>query len=89
MASKADKPAVRHLRPHAVSTRMRVRGRSVARRTFHSLGNPAYRRFWVSLIVLMAGVNMQMLARGQLAWDLTENTFHGGVGGFGIRAADL
>ena len=23
----------------------------------------------------MAGVNMQMLARGQLAWDLTENTF--------------
>ncbi len=54
---------------------MRVRGRSVARRTFHSLGNPAYRRFWVSLIVLMAGVNMQMLARGQLAWDLTNDTF--------------
>ena len=54
---------------------MRVRGRSVARRTFHSLGNQAYRRFWVSLIVLMAGVNMQMLARGQLAWDLTNDTF--------------
>ena len=54
---------------------MRVRGRSVARRTFHSLGNPQYRRFWVSLIVLMAGVNMQMLARGQLAWDLTHDTF--------------
>lgn len=75
MASKADKPAVRHLRPHAVSTRMRVRGRSAARRTFHSLGNPAYRRFWVSLIILMAGVNMQMMARGQLAWDLTNDTF--------------
>lgn len=54
---------------------MRVRGRSVARRTFQSLGNSAYRRFWVSLIVLMAGVNMQMLARGQLAWDLTNDTF--------------
>lgn len=54
---------------------MRVRGRSVARRTFHSLGNSAYRRFWVSLIVLMAGVNMQMLARGQLAWELTNDTF--------------
>ncbi len=54
---------------------MRVRGRSVARRTFHSLGNPSYRRFWVSLIVLMAGVNMQMLARAQLAWDLTHDTF--------------
>ena len=54
---------------------MRVRGRSVARRTFHSLGNPGYRRFWVSLIILMAGVNMQMLARGQLAWELTNDTF--------------
>ena len=54
---------------------MRLRGRSVARRTFHSLGNSAYRRFWFSLIVLMAGVNMQMLARGQLAWDLTNDTF--------------
>ena len=75
MALKANKSAVRHLRPHAVSTRMRVRGRSVARRTFHSLGNSAYRRFWVSLIVLMAGVNMQMLARGYLAWELTEDTF--------------
>ena len=75
MALKAHKSTVRHLRPHAVSTRMRVRGRSVARRTFQSLGNSAYRRFWVSLIVLMAGVNMQMLARGQLAWDLTNDTF--------------
>ncbi len=54
---------------------MRVSGRSVARRTFHSLGNSAYRRFWFSLIILMAGVNMQMLARGQLAWDLTHDTF--------------
>jgi MFS family permease len=54
---------------------MRVRGRSIARRTFHSLGNPAYRRFWISLIILMAGVNMQMMARGQLSWDLTKDTF--------------
>ena len=75
MALKAHKPAVRHLRPHAVSTRMRLRGRNVARRTFHSLGNQAYRRFWVSLIVLMAGVNMQMMARAQVAWDLTSDTF--------------
>ena len=54
---------------------MRVRGRSIARRTFHSLGNDAYRQFWISLIVLMAGVNMQMLVRGQLAWELTDDTF--------------
>ena len=54
---------------------MRVRCRSVARRTFHSLGNRAYRRFWGSLMVLVAGVNMQMLVRGQLAWELTDDTF--------------
>ena len=54
---------------------MRVRCRSVARRTFHSLGIRAYRRFWGSLMVLVAGVNMQMLVRGQLAWELTDDTF--------------
>ena len=51
---------------------MRVRGRSVARRTFQSLGNSAYRRFWFSLIILMAGVNMQMLARGQLGLGIDQ-----------------
>ncbi len=54
---------------------MLLSGRSFARRTFHSLGNPGYRRFWFSLIFLMAGINMQMLARGQLAWDLTGDVF--------------
>ena len=84
MAEKAQRPGTRHLRPHAVSTQVRVRGRSVARRTFHSLGNSAYRRFWVSLIVLMAGVNMQMMARGQLAWDLTHDTFQVALVGSGF-----
>ncbi len=50
-------------------------GRRYANRTFHSLGNPNYRRFWISLIFLMAGINMQHLARGQLAWDLTHDAF--------------
>jgi len=50
-------------------------GRSYANRTFHSLGNPNYRKFWISLIFLMAGINMQHLARGQLAWDLTHDAF--------------
>ena len=50
-------------------------GRSYASRTFHSLGNPNYRKFWISLIFLMAGINMQHLARGQLAWDLTHDAF--------------
>ena len=50
-------------------------GRRYANRTFHSLGNANYRRFWISLIFLMAGINMQHLARGQLAWDLTHDAF--------------
>ncbi len=50
-------------------------GRSYANRTFHSLGNSNYRKFWISLIFLMAGINMQHLARGQLAWDLTHDAF--------------
>ena len=56
-----------------VAPRLRVKGRNAYRRTFVSLGNPGYRSFWISLILMMAGVNMQMLARGQLAWDLTHS----------------
>ena len=50
-------------------------GRSYAGRTFHSLRNPNYRKFWISLIFLMAGINMQHLARGFLAWELTHDAF--------------
>ena len=50
-------------------------GRSYASRTFHSLRNPNYRKFWISLIFLMAGINMQHLARGFLAWELTHDAF--------------
>ena len=50
-------------------------GRSYANRTFHSLGNPNYRKFWISLIFLMAGINMQQMARAQLAWDLSHDAF--------------
>lgn len=56
-------------------TSARLSGRRYTRRTFQSLANPEFRRFWFSLIFLMAGINMQMLARGQLAWDLTSDVF--------------
>ena len=56
-------------------TSARLSGRRYTRRTFQSLTNPGYRRFWISLVFLMAGINMQMLARGQLAWDLTGDAF--------------
>ncbi len=56
-------------------TSARLSGRRYTRRTFQSLSNPEFRRFWFSLIFLMAGINMQMLARGQLAWELTGDVF--------------
>ena len=56
-------------------TSARLSGRRYTRRTFQSLANPEFRRFWFSLIFLMAGINMQMLARGQLAWELTSDVF--------------
>ncbi len=56
-------------------TSARLSGRRYTRRTFQSLSNPEFRRFWFSLIFLMAGINMQMLARGQLAWELTSDVF--------------
>ncbi len=41
--------------------------------TFISLRDKNYRHFWFGLIALMAAVNMQMVARAQLAWDLTDS----------------
>ncbi len=67
-----------------MTTQVRLRSRGVFRRTFQSLHNPGYRRFWFSLIILMAGVNMQMLARGQLAWEITGDTFQVALVGSGF-----
>lgn len=66
------------------AARLRARGRSVARRTFASLEYPEYRAFWFSLVLMMAGINMQMLARGQLAWELTGDNFFVALVGAGF-----
>ena len=66
------------------AARLRVRGRSVFRRTFVSLSYPSYRSFWFSLVLMMAGINMQMLARGQLAWELTGDNFYVALVGAGF-----
>ena len=66
------------------AARLRARGRNVYRRTFVSLSFPAYRSFWFSLVLMMAGINMQMLARGQLAWELTGDNFYVAVVGAGF-----
>ena len=41
------------------------------RRMFQSLGNKNFRFLWLSMLLMMGGMNMQMVARGLLAWDLT------------------
>ena len=44
-------------------------------RTFDSLSNPQFRILWFGMLLMMGAMNMQMLARGQLAWDLTGDAF--------------
>lgn len=49
--------------------------------TFASLREKNYRHYWFGLIALMAAVNMQMVARAQLAWDLTDSIRMVGLAG--------
>jgi len=40
--------------------------------TFHSFKNPSFRIYFIGLLFMMASVNMQFVARSQLAYDLTS-----------------
>ena len=42
-------------------------------RTFASLGQSDYRHLWFGMLLLMAAVNIQMLSRSYLAWELTHS----------------
>ncbi|MBT3996057.1 MAG: MFS transporter [Chloroflexi bacterium] len=42
-------------------------------RTFSSLGRSGFRHLWFGMLLLMAAVNIQMLARGYLTWELTKS----------------
>lgn len=42
-------------------------------RTFSSLAVVDFRYLWLSMLLLMAALNVQMLARGYLAWELTHS----------------
>lgn len=57
---------------------------SWADRTFASLSNPQFRMLWFGMLAMMAGMNMQMVARAQLAWDLTGNALAVSVVGAGM-----
>ncbi len=47
-------------------------GRAAFLDTFASLGNRDYLLLWLGMICLMGGVQMQMIARGYLVYDLTS-----------------
>ena len=51
--------------------RNRHKHRSAWRYTFSSLSNPGFFFLWLSMVTMMAGMQMQMLARGYLVYDIT------------------
>lgn len=53
-------------------------------RTFESLGSAQYRLLWFSLLLMMAAMNMQMLARSFLVWELTRSEIMVGLVGAGF-----
>jgi MFS family permease len=52
--------------------------------TFHSFKNPSFRIYFIGLLFLMASVNMQFVARSQLAYDLTKSPLAVGIVGSGF-----
>lgn len=42
-------------------------------RTFASLSNRDFRLLWLGMLAMMGGMNMQMVARAQLAWDISHS----------------
>jgi MFS family permease len=54
-------------------TRAAVGRNRLVSRTFSSLGQSDFRHLWFGMLLLMAAINIQMLARGYLAWELTKS----------------
>ena len=52
--------------------------------TFHSFENPSFRIYFIGLLFMMASVNMQFVARSQLAYDLTKSPLAVGIVGSGF-----
>lgn len=52
--------------------------------TFHSFKDPSFRIYFIGLLFMMASVNMQFVARSQLAYDLTKSPLAVGIVGSGF-----
>ncbi len=61
------------------------------RSTFSSLNNRAFLYLWLGMLVMMGGMQMQMIARGYLAYELTSSPFLLGVvnSGFAVPLLGL
>ena len=45
------------------------------RATFHTLRNREFRFLWLGMLFLMFGIQMQMIVRGYLAYEITSSPF--------------
>ena len=61
------------------------------RATFHTLRNREFRFLWLSMVFLMFGIQMQMIVRGYLAYEITSSPFILGLvnAGFAIPMLSL
>ena len=72
-----------------INIRFRSRNNNWLFRTFLSLNNPDFRKLWIGLFLSMAGFNMQMVIRGVLVYDLTNDPIITGFVGMGFARSLL
>ena len=72
-----------------INIRFRSRNNHWLFRTFLSLNNPDFRKLWIGLFLSMAGFNMQMVIRGVLVYDLTNDPIITGFVGMGFAPSLL
>lgn len=58
-------------------------------RTFESLGNRNFRYMWLGMLLSMGAIQMQMLARGVLVYEIQDNRFIAAVVGMGFAPSLL
>ncbi len=62
---------------------------SWASRTFVSLRFPEYRKLWISMLLAMGGLQMQIVARGVLTYDITDSRQLTGIVSMGFAPTML
>lgn len=84
MASPSERLPAKTAPSTGAAVKKESKGASWSHRTFESLGSPQYRLLWFGLLLTMAALNMQMLARGFLSWELTKSPLMVGLTGAGF-----